>query len=703
MDPQGSHVLVLRNGTVWTWGNNSSGQLGDGTTTSRTYPAQVDDLMSVTQIAAGTNFSAALKADGTVWTWGTNSSGQLGTGRLDPALISRPVRVAGLNSIVAIAAGSDHALALKSDGTVWAWGNNFSGQLGLGNASPPVSTPAKLAGFSGVKAVFAGNARSWLVDGNNDVWGFGFNFGALGDGTQAVATNAPTIISSLSGLKRVGSGPDFTIIAKNNNTAQSFGRNSFGVLGLGPVDLGVHASPEQIPGLQAALVSTGVQHAIVTAPDGTVKVFGSNQEGQLGLGVIDANQHNTPVSVPGLSSVLATAAGGFASFALVGDVANGGTVKTWGHILGTVSSVFANSSPQTVMELPVVAKPIFSVAGGGISSTIQVSVVCGTPGAVVHFTTNGQDPTQSDPVAQPNVPIVVDHTTVLRARAFSSGFTPSPIKTAHYIFSTAANLLDDQALFVRQQYLDFLGREPDLSGLNFWTNEITSCGSDQSCIELKRINVSAAFFLSIEFQQTGFLVERTWDAAFGGFFGNSTLNGNHQILMPIVLYQDFFTDKELLGRDVIVGETGWEAKLENNTKAYFDGFVQKGRFTDAFPSTMSPARFVDALNANAGGALSGAERAQLVQDLNIGAKTRAQVLRAVAEDSDFGGREFNRAFVLMQYYGYLRRNPNGTPDTDFTGYDFWLTKLNQFNGNFVNAEMVKAFIQATEYRQRFAQ
>jgi hypothetical protein len=503
-------------------------------------------------------------------------------------------------------------------------------------------------------------------------------------------------------LKRVGSGPDFTIIAKNDNSAQSFGRNTFGVLGLGPVDLGVHPSPAQIPDLQAALVSTGVMHAIVTAPDGTSKVFGSNQDGQLGLGVIDSNQHNTPVPVPGLSSVFATAAGGSSTFALVGDLANGGTIKTWGRSLGTAST-FANASPQTVMEVPVVAKPIFSVPGGGIASTIQVSVVCGTPGAVIHFTTNGADPTESDPVANPSVPIVVDHTTVLRARAFRAGFTSSPIKTAHYIFTTAANLLDDQALFVRQQYLDFLGREPDLSGLNFWTNEITSCGSNQSCIEIKRINVSAAFFLSIEFQQTGFLVERTWDAAFGGFTGNSSLGGNHPILMPIVLYQDFFTDKELLGKDVIVGEPGWEAKLETNTKAYFDSFVQKGRFKDAFPLSLTPVQFVNALNTNIGGALSTSERDQLASELQLGTKTRAEVLRVMAEHPSLRAAELNRAFVLMQYYGYLRRNPNGTPDSDFTGYDFWLTKLNQFNGNFIEAEMVKAFIQSTEYRQRFAQ
>jgi hypothetical protein len=107
------------------------------------------------------------------------------------------------------------------------------------------------------------------------------------------------------------------------------------------------------------------------------------------------------------------------------------------------------------------------------------------------------------------------------------------------------------------------------------------------------------------------------------------------------------------------------------------------------------------LNVNAGNALSVAERNQLVNELNAGMKTRAQVLRAVAEDADLNTAEFNRAFVLAQYFGYLRRNPNGTPDTDYSGYDFWLTKLNQFGGNFVNAEMVKAFITSDEYLQRF--
>jgi hypothetical protein len=108
------------------------------------------------------------------------------------------------------------------------------------------------------------------------------------------------------------------------------------------------------------------------------------------------------------------------------------------------------------------------------------------------------------------------------------------------------------------------------------------------------------------------------------------------------------------------------------------------------------------VNANAGNPLATSESDQLVADLNSGAKDRAQVLRSVAEHASLKGAEFNRAFVLMQFFGYLRRNPNDAPDSDYAGYEFWLSKLNQFNGNYIDAEMVKAFIASSEYSQRFA-
>jgi Calx-beta domain-containing protein/uncharacterized protein DUF4214 len=265
----------------------------------------------------------------------------------------------------------------------------------------------------------------------------------------------------------------------------------------------------------------------------------------------------------------------------------------------------------------------------------------------------------------------------------------------------ASNVIDDPRNYVCQQYHDFLNRQPDQSGWDFWTNEINSCGNNAQCIELKRINVSAAFYLSIEFQQTGYLVERIYKTAYGDATGTSTFPSTHQLPVPMVRFREFLSDTQKIGQGVIVLQPGWEQQLENNKQNFVAEFVTRSRFTTALPGSMTPAQFVDTLNANAGNPRSQAERDQLVNDLSSNAKTRAQVLRAVAEDADLANGEFNRAFVLMQFFGYLRRNPNDPQDSDYTGYDFWLTKLNQFGGNFQNAEMVKAFISSIEYRQRF--
>ncbi len=256
------------------------------------------------------------------------------------------------------------------------------------------------------------------------------------------------------------------------------------------------------------------------------------------------------------------------------------------------------------------------------------------------------------------------------------------------------NPLDTTEYFVRQQYLDFLSREPDESGLNFWVNQIEGCGADAGCREVKRINVSAAFFLSIEFQQTGYLVYRTYKAAYG----------NISLSTPVPLtFSECLPDTRQLGQGVVVGQTGWEATLENNKKVFMEAFVRRSPFLTAFPAGTSVAQYVDTLNTNSGGALSTAERNQLVNDLTNETKTGGEVLRAVAEDQDLYNSEFNKAFVLMQYFGYLRRNPNDAPEAalDFSGYNFWLTKLNNFGGNYQNAEMVKAFLNSGEYRGRF--
>ena len=275
---------------------------------------------------------------------------------------------------------------------------------------------------------------------------------------------------------------------------------------------------------------------------------------------------------------------------------------------------------------------------------------------------------------------------------------PNEINLSHFGFRNTLNPIDDAQFFVRQHYLDFLNRQPDPDGLAFWTNEITLCGADQQCIEAKRVNVSAAFFLSIEFQQTGYLVYRIYKASYGDLPGTP---------VPVRL-SEFLPDTQQIGQGVVVNQAGWEQVLENNKQAFAADFVARSRFTSAFPTSMTPAEFVDTLFANAGVTPSAGDRMNAVNEFGSATTTsdtaaRARALRRVAENSTLAQQEFNRAFVLMQYFGYLRRNPNDPPEPtlDFQGYNFWLNKLNQFNGDFVHAEMVRAFLVSSEYRQRF--
>ncbi|HEV2862981.1 MAG TPA: PQQ-dependent sugar dehydrogenase [Pyrinomonadaceae bacterium] len=259
--------------------------------------------------------------------------------------------------------------------------------------------------------------------------------------------------------------------------------------------------------------------------------------------------------------------------------------------------------------------------------------------------------------------------------------------------TAAANPIDRSDFFVRQHYLDFFSREPDAEGLAHWIGVIESCQQDAQCREVRRINVSAAFFLSIEFQETGFLAYLAHKAAFGNIPNTP---------VPI-RFRDFLADAQKVGRGVVVNQGDWRALLEANKADYLNDFVSRPAFAALYPPSQTPAQYVDALNANTGLALSTTERNDLVARLADGRETRAGALRRITEDGDFRRAETNGAFVLMQYFGYLRRNPNDEPEEhrDFAGYQFWLGNLNRFNGNFEQAELVKAFITSIEYRQRF--
>ena len=246
------------------------------------------------------------------------------------------------------------------------------------------------------------------------------------------------------------------------------------------------------------------------------------------------------------------------------------------------------------------------------------------------------------------------------------------------------NPIDSTEFFVRQHYADFFNREPDADGLQFWINVIESCGADAQCREVKRIDTSAAFFLSIEFQQTGYFVYRLYEASFDR--------------QP--RFAEFLAGTQEIGRGVVVSAPGWEALIEANRVAFVNNWVARADFRAVY-DPLTNAQYVDRLYANAGVTPSQAERDGLVAGLGAGTETRATVLRKVVEHAQLRQLEFNRAFVLMQYFGYLRRNPDDLPDHDLSGYNFWLGKLNQFGGDYRAAEMVKSFLVSAEYRGRF--
>jgi hypothetical protein len=241
------------------------------------------------------------------------------------------------------------------------------------------------------------------------------------------------------------------------------------------------------------------------------------------------------------------------------------------------------------------------------------------------------------------------------------------------------NPVDYAEFFVRQHYVDFLGREPDESGRAYWTSKIKSCGANPQCVQTMRIDVSAAYFRSIEFQQTGYVVYRLYRGSLG----------------RTVSFGEFAADTQEVEKGLVVGEAGWQDRLAANKRAFYQAWVQRADFRTRY-DRLTSAQFVDALYASMGVVPSAAERDALLGSLDAGTQ-RADVLAKIIENEEFSRLETNKAFVLMEYFGYLRRDP------DAAGYNYWLGKLDEFGGDYQRAEMVKAFLDSTEYRDRFRQ
>jgi alpha-tubulin suppressor-like RCC1 family protein len=316
-----AHTVALRaDGTVWAWGRNDVGQLGDGTTTQRSTPVRVPALTSVTALAAGGAHSVALRQDGTIWAWGYNDAGQLGDGTTTNR--SMPVQVHGLTGVTALAAGQYHTVALRQDGTVWAWGANLYGELGDGTTTPR-SAPMQVQGLTGITALAAGQYHTVALRQGGTVWAWGFNFGGqLGDGTTT-QRSTPVQVQGLTGVTALSAGAHHTVALRQGGTFWAWGFNGWGQLGDGSAT--DRSTPVQVPALTGVTaIAAGYGDTYALRQDGTVWAWGRNATGQLGDGT--TTQRSTPGQVPGLTSVTAMAAGSGHTFASRQD----GTVWAWG-------------------------------------------------------------------------------------------------------------------------------------------------------------------------------------------------------------------------------------------------------------------------------------------------------------------------------------------------------------------------------------
>jgi autotransporter-associated beta strand protein len=760
--------LSVANGNAFTISNGTSGatnstlNLGNSAGFTNTFSGVANDLIYLTGNStltiqgpnggggAGTGvLNSVLQSSGN-FNIGTGSTFTIssvisGSGKSISKTSGGTATLSGANTYAGGTTVSAGVLRLGSDGVVSAGGAITSGPVGTSTVT--LSDTSNLSSSSTTARTLQNN----LSLSGNITLGNAVDTGALTfnstDGTNTLSTAATATLTgdttlttaSVITISDVISG-NFNLTKAGSSTLALGGANTYGgntTINTGTLALTGSGSSANSPTITVAggatfdvsgrtstltLQSSQTLNGTGTVSSGTINcsASGLTMGSTSPLTLLYANGNPT-LTVTG--GALTLASGNPVTVTVSGSALTAGDYTL---ISSSSGGSVAGAAPTTVMVVPggldtgmaaslqitsgqlilQVATP--TAANGNVSGQIVDSNGNPVEGAAVRMTGTQNRLTVSD--AQGNYRFDNVETngfyTVVPTRANYS-FSPSQrsfsalgqhTDAAFNASSTgnALNPLDATEYFVRQQYLDFLNREPDESGFNFWVNNIESCGANAQCREAKRIDTSAAFFLSIEFQQTGYLVYRTYQAAYGDI---------PKLPVPIKL-SEFKPDTREIGNGVIVLQSGWEQKLEDNKQAFAAEFVQRPRFASAYPTSITPSEFVDKLFTNAGLTPGDADRTAAINEFGPATTTtdaaaRGRALRRVAENATLAQQEFNRAFVLMEYFGYLQRDANTGPDTDFSGYHFWLDKLNAFGGNCQNAEMVKAFLVSGEYRGRF--
>ncbi|MGE5701295.1 MAG: cadherin-like beta sandwich domain-containing protein, partial [Clostridia bacterium] len=400
----GSDHSIARkwDGTVWTWGSNVEGQLGNGTTTSSNSPVKVEGLSNILKVAAGSKHSMALKDDGSVWAWGANQYGQLGDGSTTNR--TEPTKVKKLDDVVGIEGGFFHNIAVTKDGDVYTWGRNHYWQLGA-NEADYVSTPFLVPGIDKAAEVGAGLDYSVALKKNGTVWTWGYNGdGQLGDGTWRTSKGVPVQVVDVDDVTAIAAGDRHIVALTDNGTVWAWGRNADGQLGDGSAN--ASNKPIKVPGMSDVVaIGAGTDYSLAVKKDGTVWGWGSNYRGQLG----DANPNakRSPVQIGSLdgsgskADVVAITGGEFHTLVIkddgsawslgknqYGQLGDGTTTDTYQAV--KVKRIFGNNAHLKSLQLSAgTLKPGFNRKGTNYTATVDHTV------ETIRVTPTAYEPTAS--------------------------------------------------------------------------------------------------------------------------------------------------------------------------------------------------------------------------------------------------------------------------------------------------------------------
>jgi alpha-tubulin suppressor-like RCC1 family protein len=521
--------LALKStGRVYAWGDNAKGQLGDGTTIQRKVPVQVSGITTAVAIAAGDSFALALLANGTMVAWGDNWAGQLGNGSSTQS--NTPVAVAGLTSVTAIAAGGGHSLAVKSNGSVWSWGNGNSGQLGYtGSYYGSQLTPAQVPGLSGITAVGAGMAHSLAVATDGTVWAWGYNYyGQLGDAT-ATTRLAPVRISGPGFLWKVW-GPLVTPGSGTYNVPQTATVTSqdpnatlhYTLTGADPVEAdpvitsgGTLPIDQSLtlrvnawkPGAPTSEVTSVVYELKALAP--AIAPITGNYSGPITVTLTSGSPASTIRYT--LDGTEPTPASPVYSAAIT--VAHTATLKAKAYKTGWTTSDGAFAS-YWITE-GTVATPQVTPPAGAYTDVQLVRLTSDTEGATIRYTLDGSDPTERSPLYR--FGFLVPATTTVKARAFKIGLTGSAITTAAFVLDAAGAALTPTLVpaggrFTVRQTVTVLG--PAGATLRYTVDGRDPADTDPAVGPAGTILVDRSQVLKVRAWQDGLAVSATRSAFF---------------------------------------------------------------------------------------------------------------------------------------------------------------------------------------------